>query len=117
MFLHVVKAEYIGGYKIKVTFSDGRTGIADLSSVLHGPVFEPLKDHSFFSRLEVDETLATVVWPNGADLAPEYLYYLAFKDDKALESLFQQWGYRAPRNIRGARGGQGSPAIFNHASD
>ena len=93
MLLHVVQAEHIGGYKVKVTFSDGRTGIADLSNTLHGSVFEPLKDESLFSRLKVDETLATIVWPNGADLAPEYLYYLAFKDDKALEPLFLRWGY------------------------
>ena len=36
-------------------------------------VFEPLKDSSFFSKVAVDPELETVVWPNGADLAPEFL--------------------------------------------
>ena len=93
MFLHVKNAEYIGDYKVKVTFNDGRTGVADLSSALKGPVFEALQDKSLFSKFKVDEELETIVWPNGADIAPEYIYYLAFKDEIELEPLFRKWGY------------------------
>jgi hypothetical protein len=39
-------------------------------------VFEPLKDLTLFSQAKLDKELATVVWPNGADLAPEFLYAL-----------------------------------------
>jgi hypothetical protein len=56
-------------------------------------VFEPLKNQALFSQLKIDEELATIVWPNGADLAPEYLYYLAFKDDLSLKDQFVRWGY------------------------
>jgi len=66
-----------------------------LSSVLKGPVFEPLRNKSLFSKLKVDEELETIVWPNGADIAPEYIYYLAFKDEVELEPLFKKWGYIA----------------------
>ena len=95
MFLHITNAEYIGDYKVKVTFSSGRTGVADLSSTLKGPVFEALQNKSLFSKLKVDEELETIVWPNGADIAPEYIYHLAFKDDVELEPLFKKWGYIA----------------------
>jgi Protein of unknown function (DUF2442) len=40
---------------------------------LFGPIFEPLQDPSFFSKVTVDE-FGAVCWPNGADLAPDALY-------------------------------------------
>ena len=93
MILHVTKARYVGDYKVAVTFNDGRTGIADLEDALGGPVFEALKDKSLFSQLEVDPELATLSWPNGADLAPEYIYFKAFEEDPELEEKFKEWGY------------------------
>jgi hypothetical protein len=68
------KAEYIEGYKIKVSFEDGAVGIIDLDGDLWGEVFEPLKDLNNFRAFKVDAELQTLVWPTGADLAPEYLY-------------------------------------------
>jgi hypothetical protein len=95
MFLHVTDARYIGNYKVEVTFNNGQKGVADLSDALIGPVFEPLKEKSVFSQLRVDEELETIVWPNGVDLAPEYLYFQSFKDEPALQTQFKQWGYIA----------------------
>ena len=93
MFLHIDKVEYLQDYKIAVTFNDGRSGVADLAGTLRGGVFEALKDMKQFSQVSVDAELETVVWPNGADLAPEYVYYQAFKNDPALKAQFEQWGY------------------------
>jgi hypothetical protein len=36
-------------------------------------MFEPLRDPTVFGRVRLDPTLHTLVWPNGADLAPEFL--------------------------------------------
>ena len=44
MFITVTAATYIQEYKIEFQFSDGKTGIVDLSSSLTGPVFQPLQD-------------------------------------------------------------------------
>ena len=93
MFLHVTDANYVEEYKVQVSFNDGRKGIADLSEALKGPIFDPLKEKSIFSKLEVDTELETIAWPNGADLAPEYIYFLAFKDDPLLQAKFKHWGY------------------------
>jgi len=95
MFLHVTEARYLESYKVEVSFNDGKKGIADLSAALKGPVFEPLKDLSVFSQLRVDEELETIVWPNGADLAPEYIYFQAFRSSQDLQSQFRKWGYIA----------------------
>ena len=93
MFLHVTTAKYIQDYKIAVSFNDGSTGVADLTAALTNPVFEPLKDKSIFANFNVDQELETIVWPNGADLAPEYIYFQAFKDNPELQPKFKQWGY------------------------
>lgn len=93
MFLYIKDAKYIEEYKVQVLFSNGRSGVADLSSALKGRVFESLKDKSNFSALKVDRELDTIVWPNGADLAPEYVYFQAFRDDPELQSQFKEWGY------------------------
>ena len=68
----VVQAEHRREYRIHVVFSDRTEATVDFSSWLQGPVFEPLKDVEYFKRFFVDG--GTVVWPNGADIAPETLY-------------------------------------------
>ncbi|MDQ7840805.1 MAG: DUF2442 domain-containing protein [bacterium] len=68
----VVRAEYGGGYRIHLTFNDGLEKTIDFWQWLEGPVFEPLKAPDYFRRFFIDG--GTVVWPNGADIAPETLY-------------------------------------------
>jgi hypothetical protein len=46
----------------------------DLAGELDGPVFEPLKDPKMFGQVKLDSDVHTLVWPNGADLAPEFLH-------------------------------------------
>jgi hypothetical protein len=70
----LTSAEYIGGYRLRLTFEDGRVGELDLTDELWGEVFEPLRDREQFADFRIDEELKTIVWSTGADLAPEYLY-------------------------------------------
>lgn len=69
---NVVHAEHRGEFRLRVVFNDGSENVIDLRSWLEGDVFEPLKDIRLFKRFFVDG--GTVVWPNGADVAPETLY-------------------------------------------
>jgi hypothetical protein len=45
-------------------------------------MFEPLKDLEKFRLFEVSPVFSTIVWQNGADLAPETLYEKAVKKAK-----------------------------------
>lgn len=74
MLLDVIEARYVREFTVWVKFEDGTEGEIDLSGELYGPVFEPLQDVSYFKQVRVDPELGTIVWPNGADLAPEFLY-------------------------------------------
>ncbi len=74
MVVKIVEARYLGGYKVWLRFADGVKGNVDLENDLWGEVFEPLKDQKEFGKVRLDEELHTLVWPNGADFAPEFLY-------------------------------------------
>jgi hypothetical protein len=74
MILHVKEAKYLHDYVIWLKFNDGAEGMVDLKDELYGQICEPLKDIKRFKSFKVDPYLETVVWDNGADLAPEFLY-------------------------------------------
>lgn len=74
MDYHVMEAKYVGGYVIWLRFRDGTVGEVDLSRELWGEVFEPLRDLDYFKKFTIDPEGRTLVWPNGADFAPEFLH-------------------------------------------
>ena len=74
MLPKVIDVRYAGDYRVWLRFADGLSGEIDLAAELWGPVFEPLQDKEQFARVRADPDLDTIVWPNGADLSPEWLY-------------------------------------------
>ncbi len=74
MNYHIVEARHVSGYVVWLRFRDGTAGEIDLASELHGPVFEPLKDLVAFRAFQIHPEFHTLVWANGADLAPEFLH-------------------------------------------
>lgn len=77
MIPKVIEVKALEGYRLWVRFRDGTAGTISLADELWGPVFEPLKDPQLFLQASVDPEFETVTWPNGADLAPEFLYQAA----------------------------------------
>ncbi len=59
---------------LQLTFADGLRGEVDVLDRMRGPVFEDARTSAGFARVEVDTETGTVVWPGGADLAPDTLY-------------------------------------------
>ena len=70
----VVEVRYVRDYVLWLRFQDGTCGEVDIQPSLKGPVFEPLRDIAYFKQVRVDPEIGTIVWPNGADVAPETLY-------------------------------------------
>ncbi len=64
---------FVRGYTIAVAFADGFEREVDLADELTGEVFGPLRDKALFAQVRFDPEIGTAVWPNGADLAPEFL--------------------------------------------
>ena len=73
MLPRIVGARYVADYTLRLEFLDGTEGEVDLSNELVGEVFEPLRDVDYFKTFRLHPELHTVVWPNGADFAPEFL--------------------------------------------
>ena len=77
MFFDVTEAQYINDYRIRLSFEDGSTGIADLSDYPNGDtVFRAFLDMDFFKDFSIE--YGTIIWGNGElDIAPETLYTIA----------------------------------------
>ena len=73
MLPRITDARYVTGHIIRLRFNDGTEGEVDLFSELYGEVFEPLKEVGYFRKFQLHPELRTIVWPNGADFAPEFL--------------------------------------------
>jgi hypothetical protein len=76
MVLRINRADVVGPHALALVFNDGTKKTVDVLPLLEGPVFEPLRDDEQFARVQLDPVCGTVVWPNGADFAPEALYEL-----------------------------------------
>lgn len=70
--IEVVRADYMGGYRIRLVFNDGMQKTVDLSEEIRTyPVFRPLSDRKRFAAFRLSDTLE---WDGDIDIAPEYLY-------------------------------------------
>jgi len=70
----IVEAKYMSDYTIFLRFSDGTEGEINFERELTGEIFEPLRDIEYFKKFVLNHEINTIVWPNGADFSPEFLY-------------------------------------------
>jgi hypothetical protein len=73
MLTKITRVEKLGGFRLRVRFTDGSEGAHDFSALLNepGPMLEPLRDQAYFERVFLEFGAPT--WPNGFDIAPEWL--------------------------------------------
>jgi hypothetical protein len=73
MLTKVTQLEGLGGFRLRVRFSDGSEGVHDFADMVNepGPMLAPLRDEVYFGRVFLE--LGAPTWPNGFDIAPEWL--------------------------------------------
>jgi hypothetical protein len=59
---------------LRLTFADDLIGELNVLDRMHGPVFAQARTRDGFAQVTVDAETGTIVWPGGADLAPDTLY-------------------------------------------
>ncbi|MES2885835.1 MAG: DUF2442 domain-containing protein [Pseudomonadota bacterium] len=94
--LKLIDAKPLAPYRLHLQFSDGRSGMADLHELISAPAphaFVALKTQQAFEQCGIED--GALHWSSELDLAPEYLYFLTFKDDVSLREQFKSWGYLA----------------------
>lgn len=94
MLLEITDVQYLGSYRVRLIFNDGRVGMADLHALINASpssIFAAFADETFVRQFFLKH--GTLCWPDEIDVAAEYLYFLAFRDDTTLQPLFRRWGY------------------------
>ena len=70
----VTSFKIAGARTLTVAFDDGSSQTIDFSPALEGRLYGALKDDRLFKQVGIDPEVHTLVWPNSADFAPEFLY-------------------------------------------
>lgn len=73
MIVHVTRVQVVGPYSLELEFDNGVHKRINLRRELYGEIFKPLRDPACFAQAYLDPDSRTVTWPNGADLAPDFL--------------------------------------------
>jgi hypothetical protein len=72
--IKVSRINWLGGHRLEFRFTDDSVGEYDFAALVNesGPMIEPLRDVDYFKRVFLEFGAPT--WPNGFDVAPEWLH-------------------------------------------
>ncbi len=94
--LHIDFAESLGNKNIKLKFKEypqeyivNMTEYIKFNSDFY--LIKELSSDEKFKDFTVDH--GAILWKNGFDIAPEYLFFLANKNSGHYRTLFKEWGY------------------------
>jgi Protein of unknown function (DUF2442) len=72
--VRIVSAQPLPGYRLRVVFNDGLTGLFDVEPERRGGVFLKLLEPSIFDAVTVNPDFGCVEWPGGIDLCPDTMH-------------------------------------------
>lgn len=70
----ITQVEPLGGFALRLTFTDGLVRELDLEVMLSRGVLASLRDPEIFAQVAVDPVAGTISWPSGVDLDPDVLH-------------------------------------------
>lgn len=73
MLTKVTGFDRLDAFRLRLRFNDGSGGIHDFAAMLEEPgsMVEPLRSPAYFARVILE--CGALTWPNGFDIAPEWL--------------------------------------------
>jgi hypothetical protein len=78
MYHDVTEMRILDGYKLQLTFDNGKSGVLDCKPFIDkGGVFSKLLDPKFFKSVEINKELGVLSWGDEIDIAPETVYSIA----------------------------------------
>ena len=77
----IIEARIVKDYTIEIIFDDFKKGRIDLRPFLGKGIFKGLLVKRKFRQMKVNAELGTICWPNGADIAPDMLYWKTMRHD------------------------------------
>src|SRR3954447_14288256 len=80
MFPRAKSVRHVKDHELEVTFADGETRLVPLWDEIvraSGELVRPLRDVSYFEKVTVSSEGGHLEWPNGYDIDPDVLYWLA----------------------------------------
>lgn len=72
--IRIVEAIPLEGYRLKIQFNDGVTGIYSVEPERRGGVFRKLLDPAVFNAVQINREFGCVEWPGGVDLCPTSMH-------------------------------------------
>jgi hypothetical protein len=94
--IDIAEAMPLGNKKLLVKFKDyPEKCIVDMSEFLESwqnfKLAKELDDEVAFQNFKVDH--GAILWANGFDISPEYIFFIAHKSNQKYQALFKEWGY------------------------
>ena len=80
---YITDVHYESDFKLRLQFEDKDYRMVDLKDHLDGEIFEPLTDVIHFRTAHLNSDIDTVVWENGADMSPDFLYEISVPLEEA----------------------------------
>lgn len=78
MYYDLTEIKYIGGYKLKLTFENGKGGMVDFKDYIkEGSVYARFSDIEYFKKAYIHPELGVLCWPGDVDVSPETIYHEA----------------------------------------
>mgnify|MGYP001616092502 CR=1 FL=1 len=78
MYYDITEIEYVGDYKLKLTFENGKGGIVDFANYIKpGSVYARFSNIEYFKQAYIHPELGVLCWPGDVDVAPETVYHEA----------------------------------------